>query len=421
MALLDKIKDTFISIIPQKSSPPRMPPPPSGFGTVGGAGTARFEEDDMIISKPAIVFHSSQAFFNFLAMCCFAAVASFQAKWHVGPSGLSDFALLISIGGIFLPLFMMLIPVAYEKYDKFIRLARALKEVRVGFILTTTGTVFALLIAFSTTISAWTEAGCKDPSKDPNAKAGGDGFKNGLPGWCSTKKAGAIFFWLALGFWGASLGLLILDWRSGKLHTGPRDPPFTHPSEATEYDMDEDVDMENTYEHVPPARRRPEGSLPSNISTTSSPNQTPGIAPVANPFSDDNQYSGYNAGGGPGRGEAPAAGRPSIDAYGAFTDPAPSGYSPAPGVSTQQPSSYGYTPTASAPYTPPPQPRYNSPGPPRIPEPDFGNSGGFNPNSTPGVSRTMQYADPYAAVRASIAGGGASQPGEGPPGYTGYR
>lgn len=32
-----------------------------------------------------IVFHVSQAFFNFIAMACFASVASFQAKWDVGP------------------------------------------------------------------------------------------------------------------------------------------------------------------------------------------------------------------------------------------------------------------------------------------------------------------------------------------------
>jgi len=39
----------------------------------------------MIVSKPTIIFHSSQIFFNFLAMACFASVASFQAKWGVGP------------------------------------------------------------------------------------------------------------------------------------------------------------------------------------------------------------------------------------------------------------------------------------------------------------------------------------------------
>jgi hypothetical protein len=48
------------------------------------------------------------------------------------------------------------------------------------------------------TISAWTEPGCKNPDNDPNAKLG-DSFKNGLDGWCSTKKAGAVFFWFAFG------------------------------------------------------------------------------------------------------------------------------------------------------------------------------------------------------------------------------
>ena len=53
----------------------------------------------------------------------------------------------MSILGMLLSAFMLLIPVAYEKYDKFVRLARALKEIRVGFILTGAGVTFSLLIA----------------------------------------------------------------------------------------------------------------------------------------------------------------------------------------------------------------------------------------------------------------------------------
>jgi hypothetical protein len=36
--------------------------------------------------------------------------------------------------------------------------------------------------------------GCKNPDDDPNASLGDD-FKNGLSGWCRTKKAAAIFMW----------------------------------------------------------------------------------------------------------------------------------------------------------------------------------------------------------------------------------
>jgi len=79
---------------------------------------------------------------------------------------------------------------------------------------------------------------------------------------------------------------------------------------------------------------------------------------VASPFSDANAYR-----------PEPAAGRPSIDAYGAFSDPPPSGFGPGPSSPT-----------------------------------------------SPGVSRTMQYADPYAAVRATI--GNPSVPaGSQPPSY----
>ncbi|KAJ7721717.1 hypothetical protein DFH07DRAFT_295508 [Mycena maculata] len=331
----------------------------------------------MIVSKPMIVFHTSQIFFNFLAMCCFASVAAFQEKWHVGPSGLSGLAIFLSILGMFLPLFMLLVPVAYEKYDKMIRIARALKEVRVGFILTGAGSTFSLLIAFATTISAFTEAGCKDASKDPNASKG-DSYVNALPGWCSTKKAGAIFFWGAFVFWTASLVLLILDWRSGKLHTGQaRDPPFTHPQqEATEFEMDYDPD-EDDYHHIPPARRATASESPSTYD--------PEASSGPNPFSDTNRYAA------PSSQPAPTHGRPSIDAYGAFNDPTPSGFSPAP-----------------------PQTRFGAnDGPPRIPEQDLG--------PQIGVSRTMQYADPYAAVRASIAGQPANDPQAYDSGYQGYR
>lgn len=127
----------------------------------------------MIVSKPMIVFHVSQAFFNFIAMACFASVASFQAKWDVGPcmsylgfvlrtpfancglpaAGLSGFAIFVSVTSILLSLFMLLVPVVYEKYDKLARLARALKEVRVGFILNGSGTVLNLLIAYVSLLS----------------------------------------------------------------------------------------------------------------------------------------------------------------------------------------------------------------------------------------------------------------------------
>lgn len=123
----------------------------------------------------------------------------------------------------------------------------------------------------------------------------------------------------------------------------PRDPPFEHPEEG---------DEESAYE-VPSIKQDDNDAV--------------------SPFSDTYRYSGVSstAVGGSAAGFAspkyniPSAPqpRPSLDAYGAFSDPAPSGFGASPGDS-------GVT----------------------------------------GMSRTMQYADPYAAVRATVASGPTSPP-----------
>lgn len=63
-------------------------------------------------------------------------------------AGLSGFAVFVAVFSMALSSFMLVVPVVYEKYDKLARLARALKEVRVGFILNGTGTVLNLLLAY---------------------------------------------------------------------------------------------------------------------------------------------------------------------------------------------------------------------------------------------------------------------------------
>jgi len=239
---------------------------------------------------------------------------------------------------MFLALFLLIVPLVNEKFDRLTRIARTLKEDRAMFVLVGSGATLTFLVAFITTISAWSEPGCKDAKSDPHAKALGDSFTNGLPGWCGTKKAGAIFFWLTFMFWAASLVLAFLEWRKNRA-SRPRDPPFEHPTDA------EEGDEESAYE-VPSLKQDADDDTRS-------------------PFSDAYRYSaasstavGSSAGFSSPKYNIPSAPqpRPSIDAYGAFSDPAPTGFG--------------------------------------APPSDSGASG---------VSRTMQYADPYAAVRASVA------------------
>ena len=345
-----------------------------------------------------IVFHVSQVFLNFIAMACFASVASFQAKWNVGPCmSRPDFVpsmpfancadrttcswvvgvRCLCISGQHFPLVVHVTcpggvreirqtgaPCAgAERSPRWFYSEREWNRLefldRVG--LTAVQPVRVLNSShssFITTISAWTQPGCKDPEKDPHAGDRDDGFKDGLPNWCNTKRAGAIFFWLGFIFWTASFVMTVLDWRSGK-SLRPRDPPFARPAEV-EDDYDDAADGDSAYNRPVDHRdstidqARPEVNRYSSTAPSIPPisfpdNPTPTLAPVPQP-------GGYTS----------PTSRPSMDVYGAFSDPVPSGY--------------------SNPYSPP------------------------EPNR---VSRTMQYADPYAAVRASITP--SQQPG--PPSY----
>jgi hypothetical protein len=355
----------------------------------------------------------------------------------------------VSISGIFLALFLLFVPVVYEKYNKLIRIARTLKEVRVGFILVGSGCIFSLLIAcvfILLPLIPVLTPGCTDLSP-PYQHGQRLGAKTrptilmralatrlrvlSLDGVVRRKQALYSFGWRLVrfrvtfysiylshtvtpGFWLASFILLIIDWRSGNLTSPPRDTPFTRPDvDVEEGEEVEEVEEEDGHSYQPVATNTaptyPNQSTYDNSNASASPfadSNRLSIAPTntstaylpptnTNRFSaadsSANRTSAYSTA--PTTTTAPTTStnvayptsRPSMDAYGAFSDPAPSGFG---GVSAS------YAPTASE-------------------------SG----SGAPKVSRTMQYADPYAAVRASLASGtGASAPTKSSyEPYTGYR
>jgi hypothetical protein len=162
-----------------------------------------------------------------------------------------------------------------------------------------------------------------------------------------------------------------LDWRSGRI-APPRDPPFNASALHERYG-DGEEDEESTYEHVPAVSERPSTYDDSNVAHAPY-SDTAGAGRFRDRASDDITPPS----GSPGGYASPTApaGRPSMDAYGAFSDPAPSGFA--------------------------------APGPP-------------SPSAPPPVSRTMQYADPYAAVRATIGAPPAASGVTTPPSYEPYQ
>ena len=151
------------------------------------------------------------------------------------------------------------------------------------------------------------------------------------------------------------MAMFIMDWRSGKL-IAARDPPFTRPQMVHEEEgvEEEEEEEDASHSHLPPVRQST-ASSPPNVYLNSNLSQSP--------FGDPIRYSEHSQTSSTYDPAPQAAVRQSMDTYGAFSDPPPSGF----GTSQYR-------------------------GPPILPEPDLG----------PMVSRTMQYADPYAAVRSTI-------------------
>ncbi|KZT56960.1 hypothetical protein CALCODRAFT_453704 [Calocera cornea HHB12733] len=347
MAVFSDLKERISSILPSHDGPTRRL-------THLGQGFAPDEEyhEKPPYSNYSISAHGAQMFLVFLAMCCFASVAAFQAQWHVGPSFLSGFAIFVAVTALFLSTWLLAVPFIYWKHDRLKALARPLNEIRVKLILSVAGTTWLLLISFITTISAWTEPGCKDASTDPHASLG-DAYQKALSGWCTTKKAGSAFFWMTFTAWLVSLGLALLEWRTNK-GLRPKDAPFAPPAETLD---DEPFDAREVDDDSDLSRKPTHQTFASQ-----------GDDVAESPFR-DSAYAPPSM----GRYDPPApTGRPSMDTYGAFSDPAPTGY------------------------------------------------------AAPGVSRTMQYADPYAAIRHNLSAEpqiAAPRPGmpPNPPSYDGYR
>ena len=142
-----------------------------------------------------------------------------------------------------------------------------------------------------------------------------------------------------------------MDWRSGKA-SRPLDPPFNAPPVSYE----DAPDDESAY-------NRPVGHRDSAIDSASPrldeySSIPPSIPPISSPDGSTPQPGHYTS----------SASRPSMEVYGAFSDPVPSSYS---------------------------------------------NLNPYSQTESNRVSRTMQYADPYAAVKASLQ----PPPPPGPPSY----
>lgn len=204
---------------------------------------------------------------------------------------------------------------------------------------------------------------------------------------------------LSIVVWIASFVLVVLDWREGRPVLGaglrttsagigsssrPRDPPFRRPTHD---------DAESVISCDPSRyRRRDEDDDEEDEE-------------IQSPFADPRGAYVPTSGG---------QGRASMDMYGAFSDPAPSGYTPGGPPRPGSAGGYGAGRTATSP--PPATAQYQQP--PRGPPANVSRTMALAYEDT-GTTDSSGYEDPYDRVRATLATP-ANNPNA-PPTYQQYR
>lgn len=239
-----------------------------GFSKIGGdtvnVTTSLLDDEDT--SPIQIAVRSLTLLFLFINLFIYIAIAVFQKKWNVGPSGLTGLAIFVLVQGLIHALVMLLVPQIYERTDMFRGFARAIRLTRIQFIVYGTQTGLALILSLVSTISAYT-GGCKDSKSDPNA-SNADYIAH-IGGFCRDKRAAAAFWWFSFLGFGLPLAIVFKSWYSIR-KLGPRHAAFEPPQGVgvrTIDDDDDDFVADEPYTHSPTERAHQEMSAvrPSNV------------------------------------------------------------------------------------------------------------------------------------------------------------
>lgn len=90
---------------------------------------------------------------TFITICCTASLAAFQSKWELGVSGLNGFLLFLLFFILILTVFLLTVPLVFDKWDKLPTLNRWIGVPRSTWIFLITGIGLSLLSALMVTVS----------------------------------------------------------------------------------------------------------------------------------------------------------------------------------------------------------------------------------------------------------------------------
>ncbi|CAH7687737.1 hypothetical protein BY996DRAFT_4583657 [Phakopsora pachyrhizi] len=232
-----------------------------GPESVVGSGSGLDDDDTSPIQ---VIIRGTAVFFLVINTLIYIAIANFQKRWKVGPSGLTGLALFILIQALLHALALLAVPQIYERTDMLRGFSRAIRLTRIQFIIYGTQTGLTLILSLATTISAYT-GGCKNPQDDPHASD--KDYISNISGFCRNKRAAAAFWWFSFFTFAASLGIVFKSWYSIR-KLGPNHSSFEPPQGVgvkSVADDDEDFRADDDEDHFAPPHREMSAVRPSNV------------------------------------------------------------------------------------------------------------------------------------------------------------
>lgn len=227
--------------------------PNQGISNLASVAPPPVVREENKVARTHLVLRALQLFSGVVMLLIAVWMATFQHKWTGSPSGLTGLLLFLSSASVLTSAIYLVVPIIFERsgYNTMKGLTGALSETRVGLVINGFFGLLLLFVSTAQTISAYTSAGCKDPTKDPHAGVvkNKDAFVKALDGWCRTKRAEAAFCWFLWVAWFLSLMLFLRQWKAERKN-GPRIPPFTHPKDNSAFEPIDDLDEEDMYDEV---------------------------------------------------------------------------------------------------------------------------------------------------------------------------
>ncbi|CAG8570865.1 6204_t:CDS:1 [Ambispora leptoticha] len=244
------------------------------------------EKIEIPITKLQWGFRGTQVFFAFLAMATIAAVISFDNK-YVSSKILDNLYLFILLISMFVAGAIVGIPYVYLQYGKLKPMARALRHLRVEFVLSAIWAFLLFIVTLGVTIEiAFRKCAPSDYSEEflnytaGNKTNGEHLFEKGLKGACTTQRASIAFGWFALASWIGSMLLITKGWYDNRRQPVKHD---YHPHEVTMHSNSTRSSLEESgLPHYPEVgqQQQPAAAAPPQ-SQPEPPPSSPPIYPVA--------------------------------------------------------------------------------------------------------------------------------------------